>query len=131
MSSGQRFPKRERLRLNRGFARVFARKCRAGDDVLLVYVARNDLAWSRLGLRVGKRMGNAVRRNYVRRRIREAFRADKAKIPQGFDIVCIALPRAKDPSCDIARSLRTLIDKANHPKEAGSTPPRRPDGAAK
>ncbi len=128
MSSGQRFPKRERLRLNRGFARVFARKCRAGDDVLLVYAAKNDLAWSRLGLRVGKRMGNAVRRNYIRRRIREAFRANKAKIPQGFDFVCIALPRAKDPSCDIALSLCALMARATPAKEAGSTLRRGSDG---
>lgn len=129
MSLEQQLRKSERLRLNREFTRVFARNCKAGDGALVVYAAKNDLGWSRLGLRVGKRMGNATRRNYVRRRIREAFRAGKADMPKGFDIVCVALPRAKDPSCDIARSLRALIVKATLADEAGSMPRPGSDGA--
>ncbi|MCH8242819.1 MAG: ribonuclease P protein component [Planctomycetes bacterium] len=120
MSSGHEFSRHERLRLNRQFARVFARKCSASDDVLMVYVAKNDLAWSRLGLRVGKRMGNAVRRNYLRRRIREAFRTAKNDIPVGFDIICVARPGAKDPSRDLGRSLCALVVKATRAHGGGS-----------
>ena len=60
------------------------------DALLIVYVAANGLAWSRLGISVSKRVGKAVQRNYVRRRIREAFRSMKADLPTGLDIVCIA-----------------------------------------
>ncbi len=120
MSSGHEFSRDERLRLNLQFARVFARKCSASDDVLTVYVAKNDLAWSRLGLRVGKRMGNAVRRNYLRRRMREAFRSARNDIPIGFDIICVMRPGAKNPSRDHARSLCALVVKASRVYEGGS-----------
>ena len=108
MSQDQRFRKHERLGLRADFARVFADKCSAGDDVLVVHLTPNHLAWSRLGVSVSKRIGNAVRRNYVRRRIREAYRLSKAHLPSGYDIVCIAKRKAGDPRVDVAESLRTL-----------------------
>ena len=92
----QRFLKREHLRLRRDFARVLGGKCKAADAVLVVYAARNDLTWSRIGISVSKRIGNAVRRHYVKRRIREAFRKSKADLPCGLDIVCVARPPAAD-----------------------------------
>ena len=94
------------------FARVFSGKCRRGNDVLIVYVAPNGLTWSRLGLSVSKRLGNAVRRNCLRRRIREAFRLNKADLPVGLDIVCVARPGAMRPDMDLARPLRTLVREA-------------------
>jgi len=108
----ERFRKRERLRLRADFARVFSRKFRAGNDVLVVYVVRNGLQWSRLGLSVGKRVGGAVQRNYVRRKIREAFRRAKDRIPGGLDVVCVAQPGAADSSRDIASALPALILRA-------------------
>ncbi len=112
MARDQRFRKHDRLRLRSDFARVFARKWRAGDNLLAVYVARNGLGWSRLGLSVSKRIGNAVHRNYVRRRIREAFRTSKAEIPEGLDIICVARPKAADPRRDLGCSLRALVAEA-------------------
>ena len=112
MAHDQRFRKHERLRSRSDFAQVFARKCSVGDGALVVYVATNGLTWSRLGLTVGKRVGGAVRRNYVRRRIREAFRRKKADLPKGYDIICVALPRATDPDVDLAHSVCSLVVKA-------------------
>ncbi len=76
---------------------------------MVVYVAENGLAWSRLGLSVSKRVGNAVCRHRIRRRIREAFRLSKAELPVGWDIVCVAKPASAEPKCDLMRSLRQLI----------------------
>ena len=108
----QRFRKHEHLRLRTDFDRVFRVKSTAADDLLVVHVARNNLGWSRLGISVAKRLGNAVRRNYTRRRIREAFRIGKADLPIGYDIVCIARPRATVRDGDVAASLCTLITQA-------------------
>lgn len=91
------------------FARVFGQKQSAGDGALVIYVAVNGLAWSRLGLSVSKRLGNAVVRSYIRRRIREAFRTSKADLPKGLDIICVARTKAKDPQHDLASSLRSLV----------------------
>ena len=108
----ERLSRRERLRLRSDFARVFARKRRAADDLMVVYVAPNGLPWSRLGLSVGRRIGGAVQRNYVRRGLREAFRTSKGRLPGGLDIVCVALPKAKERRCDLVSSLCALTLKA-------------------
>ena len=113
MPRNERFLKREHLRLRRDFARVLDGKCKAADSVLVVYAANNDLPWSRIGISVSKRIGNAVRRHYVKRRIREAFRKSKADLPCGLDFVCIARPPAADVTVDVALSLRKLILKVS------------------
>ena len=104
----RRFRPCERLRLRADFSRVFAEKRSAGDELLIVYVSANHLAWSRLGLSVGKRVGRAVQRNRVRRRLREAFRLNKSKLPQGYDIVCVAKPALADWQGDPGSRLHKL-----------------------
>jgi len=94
------------------FERVFAAKCSRADALLVVYVAANDLAWSRLGIITSKRVGSAVQRNYARRRIREAFRRMKSDLPTGYDIVCIARADAAKRALDVAASLEKLVLKA-------------------
>ena len=111
-SGDQRFRRSERLRLRKDFARVFATRCSRADPVLVIYVAPNDLVWSRLGLSVGKRVGNAVRRNYIKRRLREAFRTQKSELPKGLDIICVARPEVTDERGNLARSLRALVLRA-------------------
>lgn len=112
MLHDQRFRKHERLTRRSDFDRVFAERCAASDDLMIVYVASNDLPWSRLGLSVSRRVGGAVRRNYVRRRIREAFRTNKAELPKGYDIICSARPKAADRDANVGKSLGALLVKA-------------------
>ena len=112
VTPSERFLKREHLRLRRDFARVMGGKCKAADAVLVVYASRNNMTFSRIGISVSKRIGNAVRRHLVKRRIREAFRKSKADLPGGLDIVCVARPAADDDGVDVAASLRKLIVKA-------------------
>ena len=112
MTADRRFRPREHLRLRTEFAHVYTTRCRAGDGKLLVYVARNDLDLSRLGMSVSRRAGNAVRRNRIRRRLREAFRSSKASIPQGLDIICVAGADTAHRDYDMAFALTTLVNKA-------------------
>ncbi len=108
----EQFQKYEHLRLPTEFDRVFEAKCSASDDVMVVYAAANDLDTTRLGISVSKRVGRAVDRAYTRRRIREAFRRNKRTLPAGFDIVCVARPRAKNRDVDLVGSLVELTAKA-------------------
>jgi len=112
MTIDLRFRKRERLRKRSDFARVYAARRAASDPFLVVYVLENGLTWSRLGLSVGKRVGGAVRRNRIRRRLREAFRKNKADLPTGLDIICVAKPAANTEEAVLARSLRDLAARA-------------------
>lgn len=112
MAKNQRYQRHEHLRSRADFARVFGRRCTASDRLMVVYVAANELAWSRLGISVSKRIGGAVRRNYIRRRIREAFRTQKNDLPAGLDIICVARGQAGNRSSDVAASLCRLTVRA-------------------
>ncbi len=79
----------ERLRRDANFRRVYAQRCAASDEWLLVYACPNDLDVSRLGLSVSRRWGKAHDRNRVRRLFREAFRLSKPRLPTGLDFVLI------------------------------------------
>lgn len=104
-----RFRKSERLRLRSDFSRVYAYRYSAGNDVLVVYAMENGLNWSRLGMSVSKKVGNSVVRHRVRGKIREAYRTNKANLPTGYDLICIARPRAARDDVDLSSVLCKTI----------------------
>lgn len=57
---------------------------------LVLIILPNHLKWSRFGFAVSKRIGNAVKRNKIRRQLREAARLRQKHIPPGWDILFIA-----------------------------------------
>lgn len=59
---------------------------------LLIHTLRNQHTYSRLGLSVPKRVGNAVQRNRIKRRCREAFRLSQHILPTGIDILLTIRP---------------------------------------
>ncbi len=67
----------------------------ASDRVLVVRGVPNGLCYARLGIVAGRKLGKAVRRNRVKRWIREAFRRNKDRIPPGLDLVVIPRPGAE------------------------------------
>lgn len=60
--------------------------------LLVLCILPNDLPASRFGFSVSKRVGNAVVRNRVRRRLRESVRLRFPTIAPGWDVVLIARP---------------------------------------
>lgn len=110
--------KRERLHGRSIFARIYQRRQFAGDGALAIYVAPNDRGWTRLGISVSKRVGPAVTRAYVRRRIREAFRRNKDRLPVGIDMICVARPAAGDRAADLTASLIALTHRAARKRSA-------------
>ncbi len=85
-----RFQKHQHMIAGRDFDAVFRGGSRARSDLFTIAVRPNGKAHSRLGLSVGKRIWkSAVKRNYVRRVFREAFRTSQHELPPGLDIIMI------------------------------------------
>jgi ribonuclease P protein component len=70
----------------------------AGD--VLCLAQKNDRAFTRVGLTVSSKVGNAVVRARIRRRLRELFRKRRAQLPAGLDLVLIARPGAAQRDFD-------------------------------
>jgi len=87
------FPKKKRLISNSQFKAVLANGRRRINGVLMLYMTKNNLEYSRLGVSVGKSHGNAVVRNRLKRLMREAFRQNQHQISVGFDYVLMISPQ--------------------------------------
>lgn len=104
----QRFPPAYRLRREADFRRVYARRCAASDDLLLVFGCPNGLAHPRLGLSVSRKVGKAVVRNRWKRLIREAFRLTRSQLPPGLDLVALPRPGGRPELEALRQSLPRL-----------------------
>jgi len=81
------FPKRARL-LKRGeFQRVYDEGQRRRGPLCAVFFRPNGLSETRLGVTVPARVGSAVLRNRVKRRVREVFRLNRPSLTPGWDII--------------------------------------------
>lgn len=81
------------LKENHLFRRVYRGKNAAASS-LVVYARRNGRRENRLGLTVSTKVGKAVVRNKVRRRLREIYRLHEDDLFRGWDVVVVARVRA-------------------------------------
>jgi len=88
-------PKLARLRGRAEYLRVFRNGAKHRSAELALYACPNSFGRNRIGVSVGRKHGKAVIRNRTRRRIKEAFRLENLRLPQGFDFVCV--PQEKGP----------------------------------
>jgi ribonuclease P protein component len=129
---GERFGRERRVRRASDFARIrhegrsvagarltlaYVRRARPSDPASgespAEYVGPQPAALARVGFIVGKRVGGAVVRNRVRRRLREQMRRHLTMLQPGYDLVLIARPLAAAASgADLARDLETLLRRA-------------------
>lgn len=81
--------------------------------LLAVGLLANGLEISRCGFSVGKRLGNAVVRNRVRRRLREAVRQQWQDVAPGWDVVFAARePLCEAPFTDVQDAVSVLLRRA-------------------
>ena len=82
------------LKKNSDFRRLYSRGKSAVTPYMVVYCRRNGLDHNRVGYTVSTKLGHAVVRNRVRRRMRELYRTNESKLRPGYDIVMVARTRA-------------------------------------
>ena len=100
------------LKENHLFRRAYNRGKSAADGRLALYVRQNGGRVSRLGLTVSTKVGCAVVRNRVRRRLREIYRLHEGELRAGCDVVVVARVRAAESSYrQLEKSFLRLADK--------------------
>lgn len=81
---------------NYEFRRIYHKGKSAVSPYLVVYCQKNRAGGSRLGVTVSKKLGHAVVRNRVRRRIREIYRLNLPQMKPGWDVIVVGRGRAVD-----------------------------------
>lgn len=84
------FRRKDRIPEGEDFVRTVRSRPAARTAHLRVHARANGLGRSRLGISVGRRFGKAVRRNRLKRLVREAFRTSEEVRAAGLDIVVVA-----------------------------------------
>ena len=80
------------LKLNHIFRRLYSASGH-GNSYLVLYARKNRTCTNRVGVTVSKKLGGAVVRNRVRRRLREVYRLHEQQFAPGWDIVVVARSR--------------------------------------
>lgn len=83
------------MKKNHEFRRLYAKGKSAAAPSLVVYFRRVNRDYNQLGLTVSTKVGHAVVRNRIRRRLREIYRLNEDKLERGLDIVVVARVRAR------------------------------------
>ena len=84
------FTKGERLRKSREFLLARNEGRRLKTKSFILYIRHNELKVTRLGVSVSSKVGGAVRRNRIKRLLREVFRQNKTLFPPSTDVMIIA-----------------------------------------
>lgn len=108
-----RMKRYQRLVRGSDFGRVRKQGRSWAHPLLILAADRNDLGWSRFGFITSRKVGGAVVRNRVRRRMREAIRRHLDEIPAGWDVVLIArAPIADARFAAIEQAITQLLGRA-------------------
>lgn len=124
-----RFTPSDRLRKRFEFRRLrdLGRRVHTRSFVLLV--ARSDQPRPRLGITVSRQVGNAVRRNRIKRLLREAFRLHRSLFPDSSDVVVIA--KSGCPALTLADVKHELEQASGAVRSAWSKPTRSAAGGSR
>lgn len=103
------FRKAHRITLALDFQAAYKARISRARGPLVVFGRLNAKSLPRLGLTVSRKVGIAVMRNRIKRRLREAFRLGQLRLPPGIDLVVNVRPHLPLP---MEEYQRLLIDAA-------------------
>jgi ribonuclease P protein component len=110
------------LKKNYEFSRVFKTGKKQYGKFLSLYYKKNPLPFNRYGFTSLRHFGNSVKRNRMRRLLRESARALEAEMKTGYDIIFMGCRLEKETSgTEIQTEMRTLLEKAGLMQQAGDS----------
>ena len=86
------------------FQSVYERGFKISGKRIQFLCLPNSQERARIGLAVGRRFGNAVRRNHLKRWLREAIRQNGPLMPAGFDVVAFPKRRTDEICFQVVQS---------------------------
>ncbi len=109
----ERLTRRERIRSAKDFTSLYKNGGRFRGRYFTLVYRTNELGFSRLAVVVSRKVGPAVVRNMVKRRMREIFRRNKTAIARPTDLIVIARQEIvalcpADLEAGYAEALRTI-----------------------
>ena len=81
------------LKQDHEFRRLYSKGKSAVSPYFAIYCRKTNRPINRLGITTGVKLGNAVKRNRARRRIRELYRTNEKRFLSGYDLVVVARTR--------------------------------------
>ena len=82
------------VKKNHEFRRMYQKGKSSVNSYLVLYVRPNRRGHNRLGVTVSTKLGKAVVRNRIKRRLREVWRLHDAELQQGYDMILVARGRS-------------------------------------
>ena len=105
--------KEYRIKKNKEFQIVYKKGKVFHSPSVVMYIYNNTGQKSRFGFTVSKKIGKAVIRNKIKRKLREICRLNLHKIKKGYDIIIVARIAIKEKTYqEIAKDVLRLFHKA-------------------
>jgi ribonuclease P protein component len=119
--TGEGLPKSALVRKGWEFDAVYQKGIRLHGDGFSLILLANATPQSRLGISIHRKLRGAVKRNRIKRIIRESFRRERDLYPSGMDIVVTVRENfaLKNPG-EVSAAVAALSAKAARKAGAGS-----------
>lgn len=99
------------LNRNELFLRAYKKGKKSYGRYFTLHFMENGLKYNRLGIKTGRKLCGAVRRNRIKRLIKESYRLSEHEIRKGFDLVFAAKEKSLEiDSCgEVMKEIRKLL----------------------
>ena len=101
------------LKKNHAFTRVYRKGCYKSSPTVSLHVLKRRGRMTRLGVTCSRKVRGSVRRNRLKRLLREAYRIFDGQVKKGYDIVLVARASESMPTFQqICRDVELVLQKA-------------------
>lgn len=105
--------KRRILRRRGDFQRVYRSGKSFANRYLVLYIVKSARAEGQVGFAAGKKLGNAVTRNRVKRLLRECYRQNQFSLQKGYNLLLVGrLAAVPEKYETLEKAFRGLARKA-------------------
>ena len=92
-------PRSRVLKKKKDFQAVYSRGKSYANRFLVLYVFRSNGFQGKVGFAAGKKLGNAVKRNRIKRLLRESYRMHQSEIEEGVSLLLVGRKAALAVKC--------------------------------